>query len=241
MKLTAVVSSIQVGLPRQFASTGSAGGSTDGAWTSGIIKHQLSGPVMVRKTNIDGDGQADRIHHGGVDKAVLAYASENYSFWKAEMPETDWLSGSFGENLTLSGVLEADVCVGDVFSLGECLLQISQPRQPCWKLSQRWNLPKLSVRVQQTRRTGWYLRVLEEGVIHSGQPMQLMERRFPKWTIQLANEIMFAKPGDSELDQQLASCPLLSKSWQDTLANRSKRSDEQNKANEGDRLGDHLK
>ncbi|MGB7323725.1 MAG: MOSC domain-containing protein [Rubripirellula sp.] len=82
----------------------------------------------------------------------------------------------------------------DVFALGTCVLQVSQPRQPCWKLSRRWSLPKLAVQVQRTRRTGWYLRVIQEGAIVTGQAMRLIERPHSQWTIEAANEIMFAKP-----------------------------------------------
>ncbi len=237
MKLTAVVSSIQVGLPRQFSSNGPAEGADDGLWTSGIVKQTVDGPVMVRTTNIDGDGQADLTHHGGVDKAVLAYASEHFSFWRSEFPNVMWENGSFGENLSLSGLVEADVCIGDVFTLGDCVLQVSQPRQPCWKLSRRWNLPKLAVRVQQTRRSGWYLRVLNEGTIEAGQTMELVERPFPHWTIQVANEIMFAKPRDAHHEQALASCPLLSASWRETLSKRSSRTPSELNTRDSKRLG----
>jgi MOSC domain-containing protein YiiM len=97
---------------------------------------------MVRRFNLDGDGQADLVHHGGVDKAVLCYPHEHYEFWASEYSEVEWRAGCFGENLTLAGLCEADVCIGDVFQLGDALLQVSQPRQPCWKLSRRWGIPK---------------------------------------------------------------------------------------------------
>jgi len=151
----------------------------------------------------------------------LAYPSEHFTLWRSEFPSHDWQNGCFGENLTLSGAVEQDVCIGDIFSIGSAVLQISQPRQPCWKLSRRWNLPKLAVRVQQTRRTGWYLRVLEEGVIEPGGTMRLAKRPHPKWTVSLANEIMFSSPRDREADAALSRCPDLSESWQRTLSRRA--------------------
>lgn len=216
-----ILVSVQVGRPQNFE--GSVCGS-DKPWTSGIIKRVVTDTVMVRRTNLDGDQQADLVHHGGQDKAVLAYPQENYAFWHMEFPDVEWKNGCFGENLTLRGLTEADVCIGDVFSLGDCLLQISQPRQPCWKLSRRWDLPKLAVRVQQTRRTGWYLRVVQEGEIASGQTMSLVERNHPQWTITQCNEVMFARPRDADRDIKLASCEALSTSWKQSLSKRSSRS-----------------
>lgn len=210
--------SIQVGRPRPFDAEPDA---EEKPWSSGIIKKPIEGSVTVRFTNIDGDEQADLKNHGGPDKAVLAYPHDNFSFWQKEFPDIDWQSGSFGENLTLSNTNEDNVCVGDVYSVGECLLQVSQPRQRCWKLSRRWQLPKLAVRVQQTRRTGWYLRVLQEGEIKAGQPMQLVERRHERWTITACNDVMYARPRDNKLDLELAGCQELSTSWKQMLTRRS--------------------
>lgn len=218
------VLAIHVGRPRTFQVDSDPGGQSntqsDRPWTSGIIKGPIDGPVMVRQTNLDGDEQADLVNHGGVDKAVLAYPGESYAFWQNEFPSVDWRAGSFGENLTLSGLLEKEVCIGDVHRCGECVLQVSQPRQPCWKLSKRWKLPKLAVRVQQTRHTGWYYRVIQEGPIKSGQSIRLEERSLPNWTVSAANEVMYGKPVDPDALRELAGCPLLSNSWRETLARR---------------------
>lgn len=192
-------------------------------WESAIIKRPINGSVMVRQMGVDGDDQVDRDNHGGIDKAVLAYSNENYAVWQNEFPSVEWLAGSFGENLTLGGLLEGDVCIGDVHRCGDCMLQVSQPRQPCWKLSKRWKLSKLAVRVQQTRRTGWYYRVLKEGAIEPGQTMVLEERKLPNWTVLAANEIMYGKPVDPDASRELADCSLLSQSWRTTLARRVKR------------------
>ncbi|WP_146600285.1 MOSC domain-containing protein [Novipirellula aureliae] len=232
------VLSIQVGRPQHFDDVDSPANRPMKPWTSGIVKQLVNGPVMVRCTNIDGDEQADLVHHGGVDKAVLAYSVLHYAFWKTQHQEVEWQAGCFGENLTLDGVTEADVCIGDQFEIGSCVLQISQPRQPCWKLSRRWNLPKLAVQVQQTRRTGWYLRVIKEGVIEAGQTMRLVERPYPRWTIEKANSIMFAKPRDPVQDQALAECTALSASWRETLGQRSLRSNEQILQSEKRRLSE---
>lgn len=232
MAILAQVIAIHVGRPRSFAAEDDSGKP----WTSGIVKSLVSGSVYVSRLNIAGDEQADLVHHGGFDKAVLVYPEESYSFWKTEFPSIQWQPGCFGENLTLTGLSEPNVCIGDVFTLGKCVLQVSQPRQPCWKLSRRWGLPKLAVRVQETRLTGWYLRVLKEGEIKAGQAMVLIERPCPQWNVQRANEIMFAKPQDHLMDEQLAACPGLSKSWRETLGRRAKRSVEVSEVVERHRL-----
>ncbi|MCM2372197.1 MOSC domain-containing protein [Aporhodopirellula aestuarii] len=206
------VISIHVGKPRNFSAE-----ETGKDWTSAIIKDPISGPVRVRFTNIEGDQQSDLVHHGGPDKAVLAYPQAHYKHWSSEFPQIDWADGSFGENLTLARITGKEVCIGDIFKVGSCVLQVSQARQPCWKLSTRWGVPKLAVRVQQTRMTGWYLRVLQEGEIEAGQTMTLTERLHPEFTVDFANDVMFAKPRRSEDDRRLAACPELSKSWQVTL------------------------
>lgn len=209
------VNSIQVGRPRSYEADDTK------PWTSAIGKHIVSDPVKVGRTNIEGDEQADLKNHGGFDKAVLAYAAEHYDAWNAQFPEKSFSAGAFGENLTISGFSETSCCVGDIMQIGDCLLQISQPRQPCWKLSRRWNLPKLEVVVQQTGRTGWYYRVLEEGLIEAGLPVELIERPFPDLNVAWASSVMYAKPRSKEDDLSLAKSPALSISWKETLLKRS--------------------
>ena len=134
------------------------GGDSDAAesWTSAICKAKVSGAVQVQQTGIVGDQQADLVHHGGPDKAILTYAAQHYDQWNAEFPGKGFDAGSFGENLTVADLDESQCCIGDTFRVGDCVMEISQPRQPCWKLSRRWDLPKLAVLVQQNGRTGWY-------------------------------------------------------------------------------------
>jgi len=222
MPSTSQILSIQVGRSRQFDSRSDTDQDAAKSWKSAINKEPVDGPVAVSTTNVDGDQQADLVHHGGSDKAICAYASEHYAFWSQTYPEIIWGPGCFGENLTLAGLLESDVCVGDVFEAGDCVLQVSQPRQPCWKLSRYWDLPKLAVRVQQTRLTGWYFRVLQPGVLEAGVEINRIERTHPQWSIMAANEVMYAKPRDSARDRELAACEALSQSWCETLGQRAR-------------------
>ena len=173
------VLSIQIGQIQEFAVAGDPADS----WTSAIRKSKVSETVHVGQTGIAGDEQADLVNHGGSDKAVLAYASKHYETWNAEFADMNFEAGGFGENLTVADIDESTCCIGDTFYIGDCLLQISQPRQPCWKLSGRWNLPKLAVLVQQNGRTGWYYRVLKEGVIEAGMNIVLVDRPYPEFSV----------------------------------------------------------
>jgi MOSC domain-containing protein YiiM len=150
---------------------------TDGGKTvsTAIFKSRVSGPVMVRRLNLDGDRQADLSVHGGVDKAVYCYPSEHYEAWSSELRrELDY--GTFGENLTVSGLLEDSLHVDDVLVVGNAVLQVSQPRFPCFKLGIKLNDPQMVRRFQRSGRSGFYCRVLEEGTIEAGQTIEVTER-----------------------------------------------------------------
>jgi MOSC domain-containing protein YiiM len=216
-----ILESIQVGRSRQF----NAEGESAKPWTSAIIKTNVKGSVYVTRTNIAGDEQADHKQHGGTDKAVLAYPACHYSSWNSEIEGVDFPAGGFGENLTVAGFDESCCCVGDTFRVGQCLLQVSQPRQPCWKLSKRWGIPNLVVLVQKTGRTGWYFRVLEEGEIEANMTIEIVERPNPDLTLSWANSVMYAKPRQRDDDLRLASCPDLSASWRNNLKKRTRRSE----------------
>lgn len=211
----AVIDSIQVGKKRIYQSDHGK------SWESAIAKSTVAGPIAVLAENLEGDEQADRVHHGGPDKAILAYSRGHFDAWHQEFPNWSVTGGTFGENLTVEGVSESDLCIGDVFRVGTSVLQVSQPRQPCWKLSRKWNIPKLAVLVQKTGRTGWYLRVLQPGEVKSGDPFDLTERPYPGISVQRAHEIMHAKPRSSEDDLMLSRCELLSVSWREQLQARA--------------------
>ena len=190
-------------------------------WRSAIKKTCVDGVVEVQNEGLAGDQQADLVHHGGVDKAVLGYSCDHFAQWQQEFPEWQVDGGCFGENLTLAGQTEQDVCIGDVFQIGTCRLQISQPRQPCWKLARQSGVAKLAVRVQQLGRTGWYFRVLQPGAIQAGDSIELVDRMSDCVTVARANEIMYAKPRNPADDLALAKCPQLSESWREDLEKRA--------------------
>jgi len=211
--------SIQIGKPKSYGVEGAAE-THDKPWTTGFFKTPIEGAIFVGRTNLAGDGQADLKHHGGVDKAVLAYSAENYPKWRADI-NRDLPFGAFGENLTIAGLNEETVFIGDIFSIGEVLFEVSQPRQPCWKLARRWRMNELVIMVINNGRTGWYLRVLREGQIQSGMPVTLLERPNPEWPIARANHILHHHKKDLDLTLQLAAVPRLAHSWVNELNERA--------------------
>ncbi|OKP78238.1 sulfurase [Paenibacillus sp. P3E] len=137
---------------------------------TGIYKLPAAGRMQLHSEGFDGDGQADRVNHGGPDKAVCVYPFEHYAYWE------EWLGkkleySAFGENITASGLLETEVCIGDVYEMGSALLQVSQPRFPCYKLAQKHGPADMPAQVLKTGYSGFYFRVLREGQVAAGDPI----------------------------------------------------------------------
>lgn len=220
MMLRGHIASLQVGLPCTLECK-DVGMSLKQTWTTGFFKHLIRDPVWLNTLNLDGDGQADLENHGGVDKAVNVYPIEHYPYWLQILSVPELAPGAFGENFTTEALSEDDVCIGDTFEIGEALLQVSQPRQPCWKLARRWGIPDLAVRFQNTGRTGWYFRVLREGLVQIDQEVVLVARPFPQWTIARANLLMHHQTEDRDAARGLANCPALSSRWRVKLGKRA--------------------
>ena len=208
--------SIQVGKPTSHQHTTYEDGNPV-EWVSGIYKLPVSDRVCVGRTNLEGDGQADLKNHGGPDKAVHMYPVEHYAFWRAERGLTHMADGTYGENITTSGMDENTVCLGDEYAIGECVLQISQPRVPCWKPARKFGMADLARQVLATGRTGWYLRVLREGHIQAGDPIKLRARPQPLWTINACNNVMHPMRANLDATRGLASIPELAESWRHSL------------------------
>jgi MOSC domain-containing protein YiiM len=214
-----ILISIQVGLPRDLGFAGSLD-AFEKPWTTGIFKEPVRGAVWVGKMGLAGDGQADLTVHGGIDKAVCSYCGDHYENWRRSPELTTMEPGAFGENFTIAGLAEPDVCIGDVWVGGDVVLQVSQPRQPCWKLARKWGIKEFADRVITSGRTGWYFRVLTEGSISCGIALTLRERSSPEWTVSAANRVMHGRPFDREGSARLAAVPTLSASWKATLSRR---------------------
>jgi MOSC domain-containing protein YiiM len=168
--------SINVGLPREIIHRGQA-------ITTGIFKLPVAGPVWLGRMNLIGDGQADLRVHGGADKAVYVYPFEHYAFWAGELGRNDFSHGQFGENFTTEGLLENEVSIGDVFQIGVARVQVTQPRSPCFKLGIRMGDENLPARFAAVNRTGFYLRVLEEGMVKAGDAIDRIERAIDSMSV----------------------------------------------------------
>ena len=163
------VVSVNVGLPREVVWQGKT------VLTS-IFKEPVAGRVTVRRLNLDGDRQADLTVHGGKNKAVYAYPSEYYSYWRAEFPNMHLPWSMFGENLTLAGLVDDTVHIGDHFRVGSAILTVTQPRLPCYKLGIKFGRDDMLKRFLDSGLTGFYFAVLEEGEVAAGDPITLLDR-----------------------------------------------------------------
>jgi MOSC domain-containing protein YiiM len=181
---------------------------------SAFRKQRVEGPVRVGHLGIAGDEQADLQVHGGPEKAVYAYAAAHYSAWTDEYPEhrEQLVAGGFGENLTVAGMLERDLCVGDVHRIGSALLQVCQPRQPCFKLALFFADPRMLRAMVRSGRAGWYYRVVQDGEIQAGDEVRLEERPHPDFPFERLIEIMnFGKASAEELEAMAAMTGLASR------------------------------
>jgi MOSC domain-containing protein YiiM len=182
---------------------------------SGFLKQPRQGAVMAQELGLDGDEIADLSVHGGPDKAVYGYGMDHYPAWAAEQPRHAALFGAgvMGENLAIAGMTEADICVGDVHSVGAALLQVCQPRQPCFKLALRFGDPMMVKAMVKTRRSGWYYRVLQPGAMQAGDAVTLQTRPNPDFPFTRLVEIVYARdPSRGELER-MAAMDGLARQW----------------------------
>ncbi|KVT50687.1 MOSC domain-containing protein [Burkholderia ubonensis] len=211
--IDAGIGAVLVGACRPLAGTPHA---------SAIAKQPVPARLWLGALGFAGDEQADRRHHGGADKAVHHYAFDHYAWWSAQIGARDVLAqpGAFGENLSTSGVTERDVCIGDVFTLGGAVLQISQSRQPCWKLNARFEHPRMAALVQQSGRTGWYYRVLEEGWVEPGAVLALHARPYPEWPLSTVLDVLYRRTLDMAALDTLCGIGTLPPAWRKMLERR---------------------
>ncbi|MGP4108081.1 MOSC domain-containing protein [Virgibacillus sp. L01] len=192
----------------------------DRPWETGIFKSESDDRIWLGTTGFTDDEVADKKNHGGPEKAVFAYPKEHYSYWQMDLELDSIGIGAMGENLSLNNSDEFTVCIGDTYQFGESVIQVAQPRKPCWKPARRFRILDFALRIQRSGRTGWYFRVLQEGYVESGLELELIERPYPQWTIAACNEVMYVNKDDLKLADELASCELLSDNWKKALNKR---------------------
>lgn len=200
------VVSVNVGLPRRFVVNGKE-------IVTGIFKEPVAGRVLVRRLNLDGDRQADLSVHGGPNKAAYAYPAEHYDFWRRELPGVELPLGMFGENLTVEGLSEDEVNIGDRFRMGTAEFAVTQPRIPCYKLAFRFGRPDMVKRFLASRRSGFYLRVLREGEVGAADAIELVARNPHNVTVADITRLYAFEKGNRELLRRVLELPALPEDW----------------------------
>ena len=187
---------------------------------SGFVKLPVRGPVMVSARGLAGDEQADLTVHGDAAKAVYGYAAESYAVWRASHPQHEvlWRNGGVAENLTLAGLVEEEVCIGDVMQVGSAVLQVTQPREPCFKFALRFADPLLPKAMVANGRSGWYYRVVAPGEIAAGEAVRVIERINPEWPVARMNRFIHAKRRARAEAEELMALPGLAETWPPRLA-----------------------
>jgi MOSC domain-containing protein YiiM len=193
---------------------------------SAIDKQPRAGTVSIGELGIAGDQQGDPRVHGGPDKAIHHYAFDHYPAWRDELGPLPLLQapGAFGENISTVGLDEGNVCLGDRFRLGTALLEVSQGRQPCWKLNDRFEVPDMARRVQSSGRTGWYYRVPQPGHAEAGDLLRLAARPHPDWPLRRLNRLLFDRVLAREALEPALQLPLVP-SWRKLIERRLQQCD----------------
>jgi MOSC domain-containing protein YiiM len=191
------------------------------ATTTGIFKEPVAGRVMLRTLNLEGDGQADLNGHGGIYKAAYVYSVENYKFWSDELSRTDFVpAGQFGENFTTDGMTDEIVHIGDVFHIGGTLVEVTQPRVPCFKLGIRMGIEGFHKQFAENCRVGFYLRVLEEGEVGAGDEVTRVREASARMTIREIMHLLYFEPDNIEGAKKALEIPALSPGWRQSFVDR---------------------
>ncbi|TPL89729.1 MOSC domain-containing protein [Mesorhizobium sp. B2-3-13] len=199
--------SVNVGLPRGIPWQGKI---VDTA----VWKAPVEGPCQVRRLNIDGDGQGDIAGHGGEQRAVLVYQIDSYRFWQSELGRNDFVYGQFGENFTVDGLPDREVCIGDRYRIGSALLEVTQPRVTCYRVGIRMNEPRMAALLVAHGRPGFYLRVLEEGQVQAGDEITRVEIGPEAMTVSEVDALLYTPSHPRSQLERALRIPALSPGWQ---------------------------
>ena len=218
--------SVNVSMPKEVAHDGKT-------VTTGIFKERVEGRVALRRLNLEGDGQADLWGHGGAFRAVYAYSRENYDHWARELGRDDFAIGQFGENFTVAGMLDDEVCVGDVFRIGGALVEVSQPRIPCYKLALKMGIEGFQNRFLESGRVGFYFRVLEEGEVGAGDEVVLVKRDPRGMSVRRVSDVLYFDKENLDATRQALHIPALAHGWKGSFAKRLAKAETSTKARKG--------
>lgn len=190
--------------------------------TPAPLSHEPSVVTAIRRSEVDelrvfmdhiaGDEVANKQHHGGLARVLHHYPGEHYAFWKSCYPDKQFPLGSFGENLTTRGILEQDICIGDVFRIGTVLCSVTEPRKPCFTLNHYFQVPGFARVVQNELRTGWFYKILEPGVVRLGDAIALQERSYPELNVRDCVEALLVEFRRDVLERMSVN-PSLSSNW----------------------------
>ncbi len=210
--------SVNVSMPRDVEHEGKT-------VTTGIFKTPVDDKIMLRRLNLEADGQADLWGHGGAFRAVYTYPFENYAYWERELRRNDFTIGQFGENFTVEGMLDDEICIGDVFRIGGALVEVSQPRIPCYKLAIKMGSEGFQNRFLESGRVGFYLRVLEEGEVRAGDAIELVRRDPRRLTVTQVSNLLFFDKENLDATRQALQIPALSHGWKGSFQERLAKAD----------------
>jgi MOSC domain-containing protein YiiM len=214
------VLSVNVGLPREVTWQGKR-------VTTGIFKEPIRGRLMMRTLNLDGDQQADLRVHGGVSKAVYAYPSKHYNYWRTELPGMDLSPGMFGENFTTEGLIEDAVYIGDRFRIGETEVTVTEPRMPCYKLGIKFGRADIIKRFLASRRTGFYFAVMGEGMVGAGDAVELIGREQQEISVADITRLYAFDKDDVKSLRRAIQVEALPQSWKGYFQHRLEKQTEQ--------------
>lgn len=209
-----IISELRISKPKPFG--------PDGRF-SAIDKQSITDSrIWLSRDGLQGDEHADMKNHGGADKALHQYCANNYEKWRSEYPQcaSHMKTGAFGENVVAEGQDETNVCIGDIFKIGDAVVQVSQGRQPCWKLNVRFEQADMARLVQKTGWTGWYYRILEEGWISSGDEIALQERPNQNWSLSRIHNTLYLDTLNMGELSEIAAVSGISDSWRALVQRR---------------------
>lgn len=169
--------------------------------TTGIYKYPVDQPILLQKEDVAKDTVIDRKHHGGIYKACYLFSANNYPFWKEKYPNLNWDWGMFGENLTVKGLDETKIRIGTIYKIGQALVQVTQPREPCYKLGIRFKDQNILKEFISHKKPGTYVSVLEEGLVQKGDTLELVEESKNKLTVAQFYSLLYTKDKDPKLVQ----------------------------------------